>query len=534
MTGSIELDPDRKHLCIRFPYNPHLVAEVKELPGRRWDAAGKTWRVPAEHVDVVLTQLMKHGFAVAPEVSGLLASGPAKAAAPKPRSTAPAAAPGGDALTISALNQRIRDAVGKAFPEPIWVVGEVLDFDKQKNRQHFFFALVEKRAGEDKVAAQAAVALFATTASRLLEKLATAPEPLTLRDGIEIRARVRVDFYAPSGRLQLVIEDIDPAFTLGKLALTREAILRELRELGIAEQNRAKPLPVPPLRVGVLASLDSDGWNDFLKELETSGIGFAVTAYAVKVQGEELRPTVLSGLAWFAREAAAHDVLCIIRGGGSRTDLAWFDDREVALAVARHPLKILCGIGHQRDQSVLDLIAHSEKTPTAVAGYLVRAVQDEVLALDARGRRLCAEAKDAVHAAERRLTLAAQELRRRTETRLGLEQRTFVEARRRLTWGTQALLRRRTEQLLHAHDRLRAASALRLEREQQRLANAQTRQRLLDPATILMRGYTLVRDQQGRIVTRARSLAPGARIAVRFRDGVVHARAEQIEPEPEA
>ena len=90
-----------------------------------------------------------------------------------------------------------------------------------------------------------------------------------------------------------------------------------------------------------------------------------MTLFPVKVQGVELKPTLLTGLSWFAAREHEYDVLCIVRGGGSRSDLAWFDDRDVALAVARHPLKIVVGIGHQRDQSVLDAIAHSEKTPTA-------------------------------------------------------------------------------------------------------------------------------------------------------------------------
>lgn len=524
MPGTIELDPNGADLRIRFDYDPYLVAEIKGLPRRRWDPGQKAWRVPASDLDAVLTLLMRHGFEVAPEVSGLLAGTTGKSEAPAKGDTTTAkpvkkrAAPSepsasgsgvaaSDALTISALHERVRQVLKGAFADSFWVVGEIVDYDKNKGREHVFFTLVEKRPGEEKVTAQVAVALFKDVAARVQRRLAEASDPLELRDGIAIRARVRVDFYAGQGRFQLVLEEIDPTYTLGQLALQREQILKELRTLGLMDKNRELALPMPPLRIGVLASPDSDGWNDFAKELESSGIGFQVTVYAVKVQGAELRPTMLAGLAWFAERASEYDALCVLRGGGSRSDLAWFDDREVALAVAKHPLKVLCGIGHQRDQSVLDLIAHSEKTPTAVAAYLVRQVGLAADALMDAVRRLGEETL-------RLLGSAHEELRSAT-TRLR-------------SLAIEGLLGAR-ESLARTSDRLGHLAAAELARQAGRLATAEARQRLLDPRAVLRRGYALVQDAKGRILTSVRSIASGQELSVRLRDGLVRARAEDTQ-----
>ncbi|MGB3968951.1 MAG: exodeoxyribonuclease VII large subunit, partial [Planctomycetota bacterium] len=399
MTGTVELAPDGTQLLIRFPFREDLVAIVKTLPGRRWDPKGKVWRVPAAHAEQVFTTFSRHLFDFAPEIPSLIAGTlqPVAvddgAAAPGRGRTngSPAAAPAATepaALTISALNARVRDGLRQQFPEAFWVVGEIVDYDKAAGRQHLFFQLVEKARGEARPIAAVEVAMFASVAERLLPALAAHDPPLALRDGLEVRLLVRVDLWPASGRFQVVVQDIDPSFTLGKLALTKEQILRELAGLGLAARNRSLGFPVPALRIGVLTSPDADGWNDFLRHVEEARVGLDVALFPIKVQGRELKPTLLAGLRWFAERAEHFDVLCIVRGGGSRSDLAWFDDRDVALAVAKHPLKVVVGIGHQRDQSVLDAIAHSEKTPTAVADLLVRGVQDARDAVAGQAQRL--------------------------------------------------------------------------------------------------------------------------------------------------
>lgn len=551
MSGHVELAADRANLNIRFPYRPDLVDLVKSLPSRRWDPKDKVWRVPATDVEKVYTVFSRHLFEFAPEVSALLAGTlrPAPAApAPtqrKPRAAklplgvdddedasspptggaSPATAP---ALTVSQLNAVVRDGLKKLFPDAFWVVGEVVDFDKGAGKPYRFFKLVEKSATGDAAEASVEIAMFGDVVQRLLPALARHEPPLTLRDGLEIRALVRVDLYQKTGRFQLQVQDIDPSFTLGKLALSREQVLRELAQSGLAARNRSLGFPVPALRIGVLTSPEADGWNDFLRHLEESGCGFDVTLVPVKVQGADLKPTMLAGLRWFAEHADDFDVLCIVRGGGSRTDLAWFDDRDVAFAVARHPLKVVIGIGHQRDQSVLDMIAHSEKTPTAVAQLLVRGVEDARADVRERAERLLAAVADQLADAGLALTRCARDVQRAATERLHGARVDLAGAGRRLLAGTALRLQREGAELRAAGVRASRGAERRIERAQARLEQQATRHRLLDPRRVLARGFALVRDAQGRVLPGAAGLQAGAAIEVCFRDGRAAARVEAV------
>ncbi|MSR38752.1 MAG: exodeoxyribonuclease VII large subunit [Planctomycetes bacterium] len=571
MTGTVELDADGANLVIRFPYRADLVTEVKLLKARRFDPRQKTWLVPASDIDQVFAMFKRHLFEFAPDVMSLLAGTLGKPAATKnppakklpveqqddgrpslKATAATTAAP--DALSVSALNERVREALRGKFPQSIWVVGEIVDFDKQGQRATRFFTLIEKAQGESRPLARVDAILFERTLEAMLLRLNKTSTDFTLRDGLEVRMLVRVDLYPQTGRYQLIVEDIDPSFTLGKLALSREQILRELRDAGLAERNLALGLVIPPLRIGVLTSPDSDGWNDFLRHLQDARTGFDITLLPVSVQGALLRDNVLNGLAWFAARANQFDALCILRGGGSRTDLAGFDDRDIAFAVARHPIKIVIGIGHQRDRSILDEIAHSEKTPTAVAEFLVRCVEDArssvreraahlqgvVIAhllrasrdLDHSGHLLNRSARTLLQEAKAQLQTIARDVHREslrcltmagsniTRSALGLSSAAFVRC-----------ARARSEQQNTASRLIRAAER-RLEQGADRLEQKSARQRLLDPARVLGRGFALIRSADGRILSEAARIHPNQTLVLQLRDGTVHTKAESINLEP--
>ncbi|MBL8756061.1 MAG: exodeoxyribonuclease VII large subunit [Planctomycetes bacterium] len=549
MTGTVELDADGAHLLIRFPYREDLVAAVKELPGRRWDPKQKVWRVPATHAEQVFTVLSRHLFEFAPEIPSLLAGTlqakpverprPRAAAGTAPRpepmplaSAAPGLAPSGTddkpALAVSALNALVRDGLRQLFPEAFWVVGEIVDFDKSAGRQHRFFQLVEKARGEARPLAAVEVALFASAAERLLPALERHEPPLVLRDGLEVRVLVRIDLWAATGRYQIVVQDVDPSFTLGKLALTREQILRELAQKGLAQRNRQLGFPLPARRIGVLTSPDADGWNDFLRHVQEAQVGLDVTLYPIRVQGRDLKPMLLAGLRWFAARADEFDVVCIVRGGGSRTDLAWFDDRDVALAVAQHPLKIVVGIGHQRDQSVLDAIAHSEKTPTAVAELLVRGVQEARAEVVDRARRLQAAIADLMLRERNALATLARGVHRASTARLADSRRGLTLAGTSIAAAARSCLQRAGERLRQHATALTHRTERLFDRHRAQLDQQATRSRLLDPTRVLARGFTIVRDAAGKVLPGIARLAKDQRIRVQWRDGHADAHVDHI------
>lgn len=540
MTGTIELDRDGRHLLIGFPYREDLVEEVRGLPQRRWDKGTKLWRVPIAHAELVVATFMKHGFEMTSDVMGVLSgtagAPPAAEAKAKPgkgkgkKSETSADEDPKAGLRVSEVNERAKAALADAFPDTVRVIGEVVDFDKNSERDHIFFRLIEKAPRGRQIAASVDVALFERTAKSVLPKIEK--QGLTMRDGIEIMIRARVDLYPKTGRYQLIIDDIEPEFTLGQLALSREQILAELREKGLDKLNAALPWPQPTLRIGVLTSPTSDGYNDFLRELESSGIGFDLTVFPVKVQGEELEPTVRAGLAYFAERAADFDVVCVLRGGGSRTDLAWFDNREVALAVAQLPIKVLCGIGHERDKSVLDEIAESRKTPTACAAFLVDSVREARDALAAQSRRLQDLAREALRLAHQDLAESAHHLSRAVHGRIVHERSRLEHAAARATTTTRHAIRSAREHLASAAERIVRGTARRFERENARLESWQTRQRLLDPRRVLARGYAIVHGADGAIAPSVSNLAKGDAIRIAFRDGAATAHVDSTTPDP--
>jgi exodeoxyribonuclease VII large subunit len=563
MSGTVELDAGGNHLLIRFAYREDLVDEVRALPGRRWDKQNKTWKVPAGNVDDVYAALARHLFEFAPEVMSLMAgtlgeSPPTGDEAVKPRRSSTRADRDAtsmntdNTLSVSALNERVRAILQQSLPGTLWLTGEVIDYDKQEGRAHKFFSLIEKDEGDARPKARVEAALFERTAAQLLPQLQQQAPDFTLRDGIEIRVRVRVDIYPASGRYQVIVEEIDPSFTLGKLALQKEETLRELRRRGLHERNRLLALPTPLLRIGVLASPESDGWNDFLRHLQESDVGFQVTLVPVKVQGVELKPTMLAALAWFTEHARDYDALCVIRGGGSRTDLAWFDDLQVALAVAQHPLKVLVGIGHQRDQSVLDVIAHSHKTPTAVAEFLCELAQEERRATLERAMRLAAGVQDLLAEQRGLLSDLAARLRHHTLMQLRQQRQRLRLLARDMARGTRLLLVDSARSLLDQGRMLHSTALLRVERAQSRLRThqaalahgaqrlleraaarldqQQARQRLLDPRHVVRRGFAIVRDKAGKVLPEAKQISVDQPLRIELRDGMIQTRAEAIEP----
>jgi len=325
--------------------------DVRGLPERQWNNGEKFWTVPVEHVVATVDLLRPHGFALDAETLRLYEAR---------RETSP------DHLTVSQLNLQVREAVLKAFPVPLWVVGEVSGFNRNAHKKWVGFQLVERNsAGE--IVAQVEAVLSPDDRQSLEAKLQREGAPFRLEDEIQVRLLVTVDLRADWGRYQVAVRDIDVAYTLGEVARRREEILRKLTAEGVIERNRSLPLPDLPLRVGVVTSLGSDAYHDVLRTFRESGYAFAVTVHGARVQGPSTEASVLNALDWFRDRAGEFDLVLICRGGGSRTDLAWFDSEALGRAVALFPLPVVVGIGHEEDRCVLDEVGWRQKTPTAAA-----------------------------------------------------------------------------------------------------------------------------------------------------------------------
>jgi exodeoxyribonuclease VII large subunit len=572
MQRIIDIERRTHRLCIRFPYAEELVAKVRTLPGRRWDPSSKAWYVPFDHVEHVLNKLVSDHFKISAElrdyceeqgqaVEELLGGGEEGGARDVPEGT----------LTVSELNQQAKMAIQKAFPDEVWIVGELQTYDRNKPGGHAYFEIVERLSEDEDPVARVRAVMFREDRREITRKLADSVDDVRLRDGLAVRVRAKVDLYGPHGSYQVIVRDIDPSYTTGKIHQNRERIVAHLDEAGILEDNLSLPWAACPLSVGLITSYESDAYNDFIHELETSGFGFQVTIHHANVQGSQTEPSVLQALSYFEERAADYDVLAIVRGGGSRSDLAYFDTEAIGEAICQHPLKIVVGVGHQRDVCLLDLIAESQKTPTAAAQAMVERVDGFLAAAEEAAGAVFEAATRRCDDGMQRLRSNSVRLERIVERRLKVAQRSLERLRSQATYVARERLSeaaRRVDTLAQkiparAHARVERASQvvsfarrrLRLDRLQRRLDRAKDRLaqgqrtleraatdalrdadrtlenlsqkiRLLDPQRVLERGYSML-TVEGRVVTKTGDVPFEEPFDIRMSDGSV--RAERID-----
>jgi exodeoxyribonuclease VII large subunit len=428
-------------------------------------------------------------------------------------------------LSVTELNTAIRDALRGAIPENVWVRGEVQGL-RESRAGHVYFSLVEKDERRDRVQAALDVALFRSHLMTVHAALRKVPG-VELADDVEVRVKGHVDVYPPTGRLQLIMTGIDPVFTAGALAANRERVLRQLEAEGLLHANAAQELPEVPLRIGLVTSVESAAYHDFLEELDASGFAFRVGVCDVRVQGANASRRVLWGLRRLAAIAPAFDAIVVVRGGGSRADLAAFDSNDVARAIAAMPVPVLTGIGHEIDRTVADEVAHTaSKTPTACAQVLVERVMEFVYRLDDVSRGVVHHARSGCVLALRELRDCARRARREPPAALTRELAVVERHRGRAEELGTRTVKQATANLDGSEHTLAAAGGRLARAESRRLDASEARLRALDPARVLDRGYTITRDRDGRVVKRAAPLSTGDRLVTEFADGtaasVVH------------
>lgn len=400
-------------------------------------------------------------------------------------------------LSVAEVCERLGEAVRGAFPGDVWVRGEIHDL-KRPPSGHVYFDLCDPAGLGGVAPARLSVALFAKQRDVVNRVLRRAGGAVRMTDGVEVRLRGALEFHPPNGQLKLVMSLIDPAYTLGRLATEREQLLRRLAEEGLLERNRSLPLCAAPLRVALVTSLGSAAAHDFLDELDRSRLSFRVLAFDTRVQGEGAARSVGRAVARAAR--ARVDVVVVARGGGARTDLATFDAEAAVRAVAGATVPVWTGIGHEIDTSLCDAVAHrSFKTPTAVAAALVERVAGHLDAIERRWADIRARALGSLDVAEVDLTGRARRLRRDTDGALRLAEARLAASADRVRRGVGAALRHAE---LGIDGRAGVVAAL-------------------DPARALARGWSITRDEAGRLVRDPAAVEPGARLTTTVAGGTI-------------
>lgn len=308
------------------------------------------------------------------------------------------------AQSVSELINAINAVLTRQFRD-VWVYGEVGKVS-QPSSGHVYFDLVEDNDGEKHVIS---VKLWRGVRQRLMPKMQQ--HDMDIVSGIKVRIRGTPDVYGASGQFGFKMSDIDPRFTLGDLAAQRDEIIAKLKLEGLYDRNRHLALALVPLSIGVVTSKGSAAHADFMKTLEESNIGFTVTLCDVRVQGDGSAEQVAAAITLLGSQPLV-DVVAVIRGGGSRTDLATFDNEIVARAVATCRAPVFTGIGHDVDKSIADEVAFSwNKTPTACAVAIVERVNEFVRQVDSAAQRIANVVLAALANSERRVANAVGRLR---------------------------------------------------------------------------------------------------------------------------
>ncbi len=419
---------------------------------------------------------------------------------------------GGDpTYSVSEVAEAVNGALRSRFFDGLWVRGEIQGYSVRG--PHAYFRLVEDG---DEGKAVLNVQFFAPAQNRLRPVLAK--HRLRLADGLKVRIFGHLDFFAGSGQLGLKMSGIDPRFTLGDLAQQRTEVVRRLVASGLYDANRRLALPVAPLRVGVVASLDSAAWADFRHELERSEIGFRVRVANVRVQGEWAVEEISAALVAFGRRPDL-DVIVVIRGGGARSELATFDHEQIATAIATSALPVFTGLGHETDSAVADEVAHrSLKTPTACAAALVETVQAFRARSELAWQAIERTVTRSVERADQRLADAARRIQQRTVAAVERAGERLDQRTHRLGRGVQRSVELAERTMTVASAALGRVPA-RLVGEDRLLDGVEARVRLLDPVNTLARGWSITRTADGRIVRDASVLAAGQRIVTTFAAG---------------
>ena len=454
---------------------------------------------------------------------------------------------GADALTVSQLYDRVDRAVRGAFPEEVWVTGEVRSM-KVLTKGHCFLDLVDPAQADDPGAPTLSAKCWAgtwRTVRTSLDRLGIA-----LEAGMVVRVRGEVGLYKARGSVDFTVREVDTEALMGKVAAGRARLVQALVDENLYDRQRRIRLPALPLRVGLVASPGTEGCNDFLGGLRGSGLAFAVTIAPTAVQGKDAPAMVAAAISDL--QQLPLDIVVVVRGGGSKADLAAFDQEAVARAVAASALPVWTGIGHTGDQSVADEVANRACiTPTECGQELARVALDYWRGVEDAGAALARVARDRVLQADKAVAARQRSVATCARSQLDRHGDALSHRARNLRTVVRGQLdahaaRLAVASLATARGARRAAAAgemelavrargiaslpgRRLEVEELR---AGQRRRLLgayDYQRQLERGYSVTRDASGAVLRSVDDLAPGTVLATQLSDGTVGSTVTGIE-----
>lgn len=445
------------------------------------------------------------------------------------------------ALSISDFYSRVKGALRETFPGEVWVTGEIRKVTT--SRGHHYLELADRLDGLDRpgsdglavargglprnVNATLEVACWARDWPVVQYELEAVGVELT--PGLVVRVRGTVTVWEGGSKLRFSMTALDVEALIGGIAAARRRLLGTLASEGLLEANRRLPLPLVPLRIGLVTSPGSEAYRDFTGQLERSGYLFDVRFEPSIVQGPEAPAQIVGALTRLG--AFEPQLVVLVRGGGARGDLAAFDSEPVARAIAGAPFPVWTGIGHTGDRSVADEVAHQALvTPTQCGEAVVAAVAAYLEGVDRRARRLAQRVEARLNEAVRELVTSCASTRRVARQGLDRSSQNLRTTETRIGNAALVAIERSQGRLVNRAQRLAGPSSQHLAVQAQQIAHRRELLQLLNPRHQLERGWSLTRDERGRVVRSLASLRLGERLITTFADGSAGSVVDEIRP----
>jgi len=400
-----------------------------------------------------------------------------------------------ESYTLHELNEYIRRVIALNFTDAIWIQAEISQIKSSKGQ--LYLDLIEKDEVSDKVIAQSQAIIWYKSYLFLKKKMGNLLDSI-LVDGVEVKLKVKVEFHERYG-MKLNIEDVDPSFTLGQQELQKQAIIERLQKEELLEKNNELMLPLVLQRIAIISSATAAGLKDFEQQLLNNPYNyhFTTTLFTSSMQGANVQRELILALEEIQSRSDDFDSVVIIRGGGSKMDLSWFNNYDIGKAIANASLPVITGIGHEIDVCVADLVAHTSlKTPTAAANFMI----DRMLQFDSE----------------------LMEMYQNLKVKLQLQ---FEKERSKLNHSQIQLQHTYKEFIASSHAQLEVIQ-LQLKRDvyqligfkRQLLDAHYSKVKLLEPGNILKKGYTITR-KSGKVISQTDQLKSGEEITTEFKDG---------------
>ena len=408
-------------------------------------------------------------------------------------------------LTLLDLQRMVRATLESRFNDPLWISAEISEL-KVNRSGHCYLNLVEKGVTDGAPRAEARAVIWKSSYTPMASMFEAATG-VALRAGLRVLVRVVVAYHEIYG-FSLQIIDLDPRYTLGEVERRRRETISRLQQDGVWNMNRELELTRPTLRIAIVSSDTAAGYQDFMNELHRATYRFQTTLFRSLMQGDAAEDSVVAALCAIAEREDEFDVVAIIRGGGSTSDLALFDSYLIATHVAQFPLPVFTGIGHDKDISVVDMVAHTSlKTPTAVATKLVEMADSEMTLIDGYAMDIAMLVDNRLSSEDMRIYQLGTDIERLATARIN-------DSLQRIELINSAL-RSRLELIFSA--------------EEQRLSEAERALKSYSLDNILRLGFAVVRSHD-EVVKSIDNHRVGESIEVELLDGVIDATIKSIIP----